>query len=73
MPGHRISMSLSFATQQAALDAVNTLRANLPFWIDLTPKKGGLCWLAYAGEDSNHEYQEFREALQGACSRDALL
>ena len=36
MTDHRISTSLSQADQQAVLDAINTIRAKLPFLINLT-------------------------------------
>jgi hypothetical protein len=39
MTDNRISASLSQADRQAVLDAINTIRAKLPFLIDLSPEE----------------------------------
>jgi hypothetical protein len=39
MPDNRISATLSQADRQAVLDAINTIRAKLPFLIDLSPEE----------------------------------
>ena len=39
MPDNHISATLSQADRQAVLDAVNTIRAKLPFLIDLSPEE----------------------------------
>lgn len=39
MPDNRISASLSQADRQAVIDAINTIRAKLPFLVDLSPEE----------------------------------
>ncbi|HVF42395.1 MAG TPA: hypothetical protein VM936_05275 [Pyrinomonadaceae bacterium] len=39
MPDNRISATLSQSDRQAVLDAINTIRAKLPFLIDLSPEE----------------------------------
>lgn len=39
MPDNRISASLSQADRHAVLDAVNTIRTNPPFLVDLSPEE----------------------------------